>query len=190
MGRTLVDAPAVEPVTKTEAKAQLRITHSDEDTIIDGLITAARHYSENYCQRVFITQTWDLFLDCFPAEIEIPFPPLQSVTHIKYIDTDGNEQTLSASNYTVDSSSFIGRIVPAYGESWPSIRYVPNAVNVRFVAGYGDAASDVPETIKLAMKMLIAHWYENRETVKVGTITKAIEFSYEALLDPYRVITF
>lgn len=43
------------------------------------------------------------------------------------------------------------------------------------------------EDIEMAMLMLIAHWYANRETVSVGGTSSALDFSTEALLQPYRI---
>lgn len=155
-------AALVEPVSTAEAKTQARIDISDDDAYVDTLIASARAYVENKTGRQLISQTWLLYLDCFPRVIKVPKAPLQSVTQIDYIDTDGNSQTLSSSVYTVNAKRDPGEIVQAYGESWPATRTVPNAVTVTFVAGYGDAATDVPEDLIHAMQMLIAHRYDDR----------------------------
>jgi len=162
MSTNLVTAPTIEPLTLTEAKNHLRVDITDDDTYITNLIVAARLAAENYTGRAFITQTWDLFIDKFPtsgAFIEIPKPPLQSVTTVKYTDADGNQQTLASSVYTVDTNKEMGTVTLAYNQSWPTIRAVPNAVEIRFIAGYGATASTVPEGIKHAMRMLIGHLY-------------------------------
>ena len=177
MKTALVTAPTGEPLSVQEVKDHLRITHNDDPGYLGALITTARSYVENHCNRALITQTWDVFLDKFPTcygyvrgdyfagmEIRVPLPPLQSVTTLKYTDNDGVQQTWSSSNYTVDIKGIIARIVPAYGVSWPITRVVPNAVEIRVVVGYGNA-STVPQEIKQAMLLLISHWYENREAV-------------------------
>jgi uncharacterized phiE125 gp8 family phage protein len=151
----------------------LKVDSSDEDTLIDTLIKASRQLIEREYDVALITQTLDFKFDDFPI-IEhcnpdgaiIPLVrPIQSVTYIKYNDTDGNEQTWSSSLYTVDADDQReqARIVPAYDEEYPETRIEINAVTVRVVCGYGDAATDIPENIKLAMLMQIAFWYENRE---------------------------
>lgn len=163
----IVTQPQSEPVTLAEAKANLSVDFTDDDSMIEDLIVAAREDAELFTRRGFITQTWDLFLECFPSndfrdEIEIPISPLQSITSVKYLDNDGVQQTMSASDYIVDTSSEPARIRPAYNTSWPSTRDQMNAIEVRFVAGYGDA-TDVPKAIKAAINMHVAGLYEHRE---------------------------
>lgn len=190
MGLKLVTAPAEEPVTSAEAKAHLRVTTADEDTLIASLIIAAREFVENHTHRRLITQTWDWVLDSFSAHcLEVPHAPLQSVSSITYVDTAGATQTLGTSLYTVDAKTDPGRVQPAFGESWPSTREVLNAVTVRFIAGYGLAAS-VPQAIKQAMLLLIGHWFENREAVVTGTISTGVQMTVDALLAPHRVVRF
>lgn len=154
----LITPPATEPVTLTEAKARLRITITDEDDDITSLIKQARELCEAACQRAFITQTWSLYLDDFPRHIHwyqqairLPRAPLQSVTWIKYYDTAGVQRTYDAAMYHVTTGSEPGRIAPLWGAYWQYAQFGrPEAVEVRFVAGYG-AASDVPNAAKAAI---------------------------------------
>jgi uncharacterized phiE125 gp8 family phage protein len=177
----------------------MRITHTSEDTYYATLIAAAREYAEFATQRQLVTATWKLYLDEFPydsgngyaprdGQIVVPYPPLASVTSIEYVDTAGASQTLSASLYTVDSKTQPGRIVPSFGNSWPSVRSVANAVTVTYVAGYGAAAA-VPAKIKHAIKLLVAHLNEMREPFVAGTIVSDVPMSVEMLLDALRVKT-
>lgn len=168
---TLVAPPTAEPVTLAEAKAQLKVDASADDALITSLITAARQQAEETGAfgfshgRALVTQTLALFLDGFPdadGAIEVPRPPLASVTSITYVDTAGTTQTLASSDYTVDAKSKPGRVAPAFGKSWPATRDVINAVTVTFDAGYGTAAA-VPESIKREIKALLVHLYERRE---------------------------
>lgn len=188
MARTLITAPAVEPLTLQETKDHLRIDVATWDALISELIPVARRHAENYCQRALITQTWDLVLDCFPATIEIPLPPLQSVTSIDYTDTAGAAVLLAAARYQVDIVGAPGRIAPTFGESWPAARAEMNAVTVRFVAGYGASGGAVPAGIRQGLLMLIGHLFERRETTIVGTIISQVPQATDWLLDPYRVM--
>jgi len=187
MPRILVTAPESEPVSISEAKAHLRVTFSDEDTYIDSLVKTARRQAEKYCRRAFITQTWDLVLDGFPCgSIEVPLPPLQSVTSITYVDTNGATQTLASGNYTVDTKSNPARITPAYGKVWPTTQSHINVVTVRFVAGYG-SSTDVPDDIGHALKLMIGHWYENREDTIAAADIKEVPKTSMWILDAYRL---
>jgi|TARA_R100000084_G_scaffold109442_1_gene76894 uncharacterized phiE125 gp8 family phage protein len=163
-------APASEPISTAEAKTQLRIDGSSEDTLIGNYITVARQTLEILMRRAFITQTITLKYDKFPSRIRLPRPPAISVTSIQYVDTNGATQTWSASDYTVDSQIEPASIVPAYDKDYPDTRDIPNAVTVTYTAGYG-AASDVPENIKLAIRLLVGHYYENREATTIKKLS-------------------
>ena len=180
----LLTAPTAEPVDLAAAKQHMSVEISDDDTMITNFITAARLWCEHFTRRAFVTQTWTLKLDKFPTEFRVLLPPLQSVTSIQYIDVDGATQTLATSEYTVDSDSEPGRIVEAFEKAWPSTRDVINAVTLTFVAGYGNA-STVPEEVKLAIKMLVGHWYENRESFALMA-PREVPMATEHLLWPLR----
>ena len=165
MGRTLVTAPTGNVVTTAEAKAYAKITHSAEDTLIASLVDTAEALVEAICDRQLLSATYDFTFDAWPSsgdEFEIPFAPTSSITSIKYIDENGTEQTLSASGYVVSTDVDPAQIYLAYGESWPGIRAQRNAVTVRAVVGYANAAA-VPEAIKTAIKIAVTAWLENRE---------------------------
>jgi len=182
----ITTAPATEPITTAEAKTHMRIDISDEDTYIGELITAARVYCEQYTHRAFITQSITYVDDSFPTgdAIELPVPDLIAVTTLKYYDGDGAQQTWSDSNYIEDTFSLPSRVELAYGVSWPSIRTRFDAVEVIYTAGYG-AAADVPDAIKHAIKLLVAHWHENRESVVLTGTPKEVPITIDALLAPY-----
>lgn len=175
----IATAAAAVPVTLTEAKAHLRVDFSTDDTLITTLINVATEYAEKRLGRALITQTWDMYFDDWDEAlandedqdcIYIPFSPLQSITHIKYYDTDNVQQTFSSANYDVDIISEPGlvKLSATATIGWPSVYNRPNAIVVRFVAGYGAASTNVPETIRAAIKLLISHFYENREGVVTG----------------------
>lgn len=178
--------PASEPLTLAEAKVQCKVDHSDEDENILMLISTVRQHAETILRRRLITQTLDGYMDSFPDEIKLM--PLQSVTSITYVDTNGDTQTLAADQYLVDVVSQPARITPAYGVSWPATRAQINAVKVRFVAGYG-VPSAVPQCIKIWMKIRIATIFANPQQIIIGPTGKVeIEAAFiDSLLDSERV---
>lgn len=188
----VVTPPAEEPVTLAEAKLHLRVDHAEDDALIAALIVSARQVCELRLDRAIVTQTLDAFLDRWPCgsawwdrgRIALPRPPLQSVASVTYTDTAGAAQTWPPADYQVVTGTQ-GLVLPAYGKSWPSARNQAEAIRVQFVAGYG-AASAVPACINQAILMLIAHWYDVRSPVTVGMISKEVELTVEALLDPER----
>ncbi len=162
MGYRLITPPAATPVTLAEAKAQVRVDHSDEDGKIEAMIAAATSYLDGrsgVLGRCIVTQTWELTLDAFPAEeIEIPLGPVQSVPALTYVDLAGATQTVSSGDYYLDTASPTAWVMPEI--EWPSTMEAANAVTVRFVAG--TAVADVPPAIKHALLLLVSAWYEDR----------------------------
>lgn len=198
---TVSIAPTVEPVSLAEMHLHLLIVDDDtsQDSLISALIKAAREKVEHETGRALVTQTQVLRLDAFPSgeneAILLSNPPLQSVSAIEYVDGDGNPQTLAPSDYLVDTASTPPRVTPAYGESWPATRAQLNAVSITCIVGYApgagsptDLAANVPESLKAAIKLLVAAWFENREAVGPLQI-KPVPMAYESLIWNHRVLT-
>lgn len=184
--------PTVEPITLAEAKAQCRVDISDDDALIESLIGAAREYCEKLDWRAYLTQTLELWLEEWPCddEIELPRPPLQSVTSVKYYDTADAETTLSTAVYYVNTISQPGEVHLKYQQTWPTaILRDYNAICITYVAGWTSAAL-MPKTIKQAMLLLIGHWYENRETATVGAVSREIDFAVRSLIGLDRFFHF
>lgn len=189
--RVLATPPAKEPLELKEAMTHLRVDGLEEAALVRGLIQAAREYAETFTGRALITQTWDLWMDCWPRGVvlELPRPPLQSVTWIKYFDAEGQEHTVDSAVYLVDTANRPGRVRLRSGQSWPSTTLREMAgVNIRFVAGYGDDPADVPQMIRQAMLLMVGDLYENRESSIVGTVATKANIATESLLWPYRMV--
>lgn len=191
MRTRLITAPVATAVSLEEAKLHLRVTHNAEDSLITALIKTATGRCEHLIGRAIMPQTWELILDdAFPTngDIELLHPPVQSITSVKYIDAvTANEVTLANNQYSLDKDSEPGWLMPAYGVEWPSTLKVANAIRVRYVAGYADAAS-VPDVIKQWMLLTIGTYYANRESVVVGSITQSFDRgTYDGLLDSVKV---
>lgn len=191
MAYKIYTQPIEEPVYLDEAKSHLRVEAdvTDDDILIDAMIVAARRHCESFLGRALITQTWDLYLDAFPdcGYIELPLPPLASVTTVKYKDSDGTLQTWDAANYIVDTVSEPGRICLANSISWPTTYDEVQAVQIRFVCGYG-TASAVPQNIKHAILLKLTDLFENRGDSERSFVTNTLDQAVEALLWPDRQV--
>lgn len=187
MTRELITAPTVEPLELAEVKEHLRVVAADEDSLLESLIIAARERVELFTERALLQQTWAVYLDAFPAgEIRLAMPPLIAVATVEYYDSDGVEQTLDAAEYYEDNKSKPARLVPV--TSWPATQCRPNAVTITYTAGYGTAATSVPQVIKQAMLLMIGEMYENREETVIGTIVSSLPLTAERLLRPFRLL--
>ena len=180
--------PASEPVTVAEVKAQARIDISDDDTLLASYIKGARQQVETETGRQLLTATWVYRADAFPrcGYIALPKPPLLTVTALAYVDSAGVTQTWGSSNYRVDLYDDPGTVRLAYGVSWPSTRSQFDAVQLTYTAGYGATAASVPEPLRLAILLWVAHLYEHREAVSERELY-AMPLGVERLVWPYRV---
>jgi len=179
---------AVEPVSVSEAKAHLRVDTSDDDTYIGTLITAARQWAEAYIDRTLVYTQWQMKLDTFPWEVEMPRPPMSqagttTAVSITYTISDSQTTaTLSTSEYRVDRDSTPGVARTNYGGSWPSHLADQNSITVTWWGGYGPSGSDVPAAIRHAILMHVGHLYERRLAAD-NVASNEVPFGVKALLD-------
>lgn len=184
----LVTAPARQPITIAECKAQMRVEHSDDDLIINRFIDTAIAAVDvtGALGKAMITQTWGEWFAPNPGVIGLSLGPVQSVSAIKYYDSDNALQVATLSDFYVLGTKSRTTIKPKPGKSWPVVFNRDDAIKVEYVIGYGDTPNDVPQTVRHALMMLVAHYYENREIELIGTISKTLPFSFEALIDQER----
>jgi uncharacterized phiE125 gp8 family phage protein len=185
---SLKTAPASLPVALNELTEDwLRVNDDSESNLVNALNMACTEVVQKITNRALITQTWEYKLDVFNSEkIELPKPPLRVVNSVKYYDTANALQTLSPSVYEVQKDTIKGYIKLNYGYTWPSTYSRDDAVVIDYSTGYG-AADEVPETIKIAIKLLVAHFYENRQPVATGISIAEIPMNISFLLSPYKV---
>jgi len=183
-GHQRVTGPDTEPVTADEVKEQLELDTSDTsiDTRLELYIAAAREQAEAVTGLALITQTWKLTLDHWPnagepwwdgvrqgaitdlyhhgrpSDILLPRYPLQSVDSVT---ADGDNVTV-ADTFIEDTQQQPGRLVIKRGAAWPVVLDNANGVEIEYTAGYGDNASDVHATIRLALIQMAAHMFEHR----------------------------
>lgn len=203
-----VTQPSHEPVSLADMKDFLRISSTDQDNVVSGLITAARTVAEQYLRRIMVSQQWEIKFDKTPGswpfsygfgatllspyrEIHIPLNPVISVDLFQYTDINtGDLVTLvEGTDYQVSTDSEPARLQPGYGQAWPISRWVLDSLILKFTVGYGDTTLspvvgvDPPEPINLAIKLMVGHYYENRESQEMPKVAMDI-------LQPYRVFDF
>ena len=193
-GLVRVTPPAQEPITLGEAKAHARIdaalTAFDSDLQIK--IAASRETVERETGRALLTQTWRASYSRFPragdwfygesassaGELYLPYPPLQAVTSIEYVDTGGTLRTMPPEDYQVDTDAFPGRVAPAYTKVWPATRRVYNAVRITYLAGY-KTPELVPADLRQLLAMIVSYAYANRGDMAVD-LPDAIKYMLQA----------
>lgn len=189
MPLVLIAGPSEEPVSVTEAKTHLRIDGNDEDTVIASLILAARLHIERMLDLALITQRWSLYLDRWPecGQVEIPLGPVQAVDSVTVYSAEHVGTVLDPEFYFVDTASRPARVVRNGNLSWPVPGRAANGIEIGFTAGYGPAARDVPPPVRHAILLLVAHWYEEREPVALGSPVQ-VPMTIASLVAPFRQV--
>lgn len=177
------DSPAV---STADMKTFLRVDTADDDAIIAAYVTTATEAIKQYCRLAILTETFVFKADGFAyagaddrlmslgpgihtasvpyvlgggETLDLPFPPLQSVTSVVTYDRSNNASTFSASAYQVDLQS--GRIYLNEGETWPTDLRAQDAVAVTYVAGYGSGS--IPAPILEAIRRYVEQLYDGCE---------------------------
>ncbi|MEO0880308.1 MAG: head-tail connector protein [Pseudomonadota bacterium] len=182
MSLTLIAPPAGEPISLDDLKAHLRVAHTDEDPLIAALGVAARQSVEVRAGLALTTQQWRLSLDAAPARpVYLPMRPLISVEAVTVVGP--NDSVIHPPAGTFDIvTGLSGRIVRT--GVWPRPAKAAGGVRIDFTAGWSSVDA-VPAGILQAIRLLTAHFYENREAASVER-TFAIPQTVDALLAPFR----
>lgn len=188
MTLVLTTPPSIEPVTLAEAKMHLRIDGNADDVLMASLILTSRLHVEAALGLALITQGWRLTLDRWPGgELRFPLRPIQSITSVSVYAASGTPTILSSDAYLLDGRALSPRLIPK-GGNWLAPGLPANGIEIAFAAGIGSLAADVPQPIRHAILLLVAHWYEHRDPFEVGSAAAAIPAVISDLLKPFREV--
>jgi uncharacterized phiE125 gp8 family phage protein len=176
--------PDAEPVTLADAKAELRIDHDAEDDLINGLIRAACEEVEQTTGLAMIEQSWRLALDCIPQDglVLLRRGPVREVTAVTAYGSDGEASLIAPADYQLDPLSRPARL---HFDVLPGDLRALNGIEIDFTAGYGEAATDVPDLLKRAMLTLVAHWFEFRASFGAEHQPVSMPDGYRRLLSSF-----
>lgn len=145
-------------ITLAEVKAFLKVDHTLDDALINSLIAVTTEFAENYMHRDLLTTTYENYRDTFYEDLTLRRGGYQSLEKIEYL-SDGSFVLLPSTEYIVSKGEIFGTICEIAA---PNTDNVCNSIKITFKAGFGNTEANVPEDIKLAMKMHIAFLYTNR----------------------------
>jgi uncharacterized phiE125 gp8 family phage protein len=188
MPATLLIPPSAEPWSVAEAKAFLRVEHGDDDAIVAALIAAARGRVEAMTRRALLVQRWRFVLDRWPANgrLDPRMGPLRSVIAARVFDAAGGAHGIDVETFVVDAAA---NIIASPFWAMPLPGRATAGIELDVELGYGALATDVPDDLRHAIRMLVAHWYENRGLVATGTTVAVLPAGLDALVAPYRVLS-
>jgi uncharacterized phiE125 gp8 family phage protein len=186
----LLSGPAAEPVSLDDAKAYLKLDTDDEDALVTTLVTAARLHVEGTTGRALLNQSWRLVLDDWPSVglLRLPVAPLQSLTAITAYDINGDPVTLSTDGVLWDAQAAPTLLYLPAGFGDAVILRPLQAIEIDYVAGYGTDPADVPATLRQALLLLVAYWFEHRDAVVLAGSGSVIPSGFDQLVGAYRSI--
>jgi uncharacterized phiE125 gp8 family phage protein len=189
MSLDLLEGPAVEPVSLSDAKAHLRVDGTAEDAFISTLIITSRLHVEAALGIALVSQRWAWRIDAWPASggVVLPLRPMISVDAVRVTPATGSPVVVDAATYLVDGGGNPTRLVPK-ACALPAPGVPIQGIEIELTAGFGDGAEDVPAPIRQAILLLIAHWYENREPVAIDAKPANVPAMVSELLQPYRTV--
>ena len=179
--------PTTPLLTTAEAKTHLKVDTTADDTYIDNLISAATQSAEKFTNRFFINTDLKQYGDTWSDIATLFKSPVNSVTHIKYYDSDDSLQTLASSVYLTDLVSKPAKITLKVNQDFPNLSGRAMAVEVKYVVGTGEDVDSVDDLIKQAVNLTVGHWYQNRQAVVTGTIATQLPMTAKYLLDQFKI---
>lgn len=155
---------------------------TEQDAYIQALIVAAYDRVERHLEASLLTQTLEASIDRVPCEDVwlLPRGPVQAISSVTAYYDDGTSSAMSASTYYLADD----RLCLSSAAAWPTFLRRRRALVARYTAGF-TSADLVPQTIVHAMRLLVAHWFTQRQIVADGGLE--VPETVEALLAPHRL---
>lgn len=182
----LVTPPSAEPITLVEVKAHLRLNEAHEDALLAALIVTARAHLERETGLCLIRQTLRLCADDWPVDgiVRIARYPVRAIDDVTVYGPDGEASSVSLQDHLLDGE---GRPARLWLRDPPPPGRAINGIEIDFTAGFGEAGADVPDTLKRAMLLHVAHMFAFRGVVAPDEQPAGIPDSYERLIGAYRM---
>jgi len=189
MATSILTPPISAPVSLLEVKRHLRIESDDDDDYLNDLIASSTSHLESVSGLKLITQTWRQYLDCLPnsSSIRLEVSPVRSITELRVFGENGLANPVPLQAMELDSVSTPPRLLVksqlASGQHF-------NGIEIDMVAGFGDTSLDVPDGLRRALLLLIAHAFEFRGAVPINQQPASEPHGFQTLIAPYKRVLF
>lgn len=185
----LITPPAAYVLSLAEARSHSRIDAGEDDADLAAYIAAAVAYLDGIdgiLGRALLAQTWIIETDRIPGDmVRLPLDPVISIDGVGYYDAADAPQVFASSSYRLHHDARGPYLRLASGASWPTTAIRDDAIGITFTAGHASPGA-VPETIRQAIRLLTAHFYENREPVLVGVSGANLAHTLDMLIGAQR----
>jgi uncharacterized phiE125 gp8 family phage protein len=188
-GLTCTEPAEALPVSIEQARLNCRIDGDCEDERLTDHIKEATRWIQEQTEAALITSTWQWTLDKFPQKkrwLDLPVWPVQSIASITYVDVNSDSQTIAAGDIVLRANNGRSRLALEDWAPWPATRTTPDAIQIEFVAGYGDESTDVPSLWQRAILLLVGHWFANAEATSFGSAVNEIPLGVNSILETLR----
>ena len=199
--RTITE-PTDEPIEVLEAQEYMELDSDTDSELIRSLIIAARTDIENRLGRAFLNRTMQTTLDRIISNdvpitsgwstgadvrycadyVELPMGPLVEITEVRWFDRDNASHIFASDNYRADTNK--GRLILNQGREWPRGMRDLDSLQITYVAGGATQGESVNEAVRLAVRLHVAHAYENRG----GSADTPEPVAIGRLIAPYAVV--
>jgi uncharacterized phiE125 gp8 family phage protein len=162
----------------------------DEDALIAALGVAAREYCERQTGFIIAGRQFKFEAAGFPSgagDIVLPLGPIAVVSQVAWYACNGNGLTVGVvdTDFRLTPELCRVRLMPTVTE-WPCTRAVTDAVQITATVGNTNVNA-IPQVAKHAIRLLVGHWFQNREGVVNGTISSDVKMTVDALLSSLKV---
>lgn len=182
----LTTPPAAEPITLVDVKAHLRLDDDHEDALLSSLITTARDHLERETGLCLLSQIWRLCIDAWPRAgiLRIVKYPVQAIQNVTVYDHAGARVEVSLEDHLLDGAARPARL---WLREQPPPGQVMNGIEIAFLAGFGETAVEVPDGLKRAMLLHVAHMFAFRGVLPLESQPAGVPDGYERLIGSYRL---
>lgn len=169
-----------EIVTVEEAMAHSRIEDEYDNELVCAQIMAATDLVERWVNRKLHPTDMVGVVEGFRNKISLPYPPINAVSEVVFINSDGTETSLT------EGDDYI------FDDVWEHVKILTQpsgdveSTRVYFSCGYQEACV-IPMAIKHAIKQTFATLYENREDTVIGASVNSVPLTAMRMLGAYRV---
>ena len=184
MAANLLTSPLVDPISLSEMKAFLKLETDGEDDLLRAFISAARVHLEHMIGRHLITQSWRVALhgplqETFTLSIQ----PVTAIKEAAILSADGDLVDLSPESFVIRDPADPARISNIGGVSVG----MAQRLQIDVETGFGPTPEDVPESLRMALRLIVAEWHERRLIAEPGQLP-SLATALGPLIAPYRSI--
>lgn len=178
--------PSHAPGDLADLKSFLRVNHDDDDDLLDDLLDTAIEDVEDFLGKTLVQREVNAYWSTVDKYVELPRPPIVSITSIDKVEDDGTSTALTSSDYKEFSSdNFDGRNIVVFDN------VIGNQIEAVYQAGYASSFSGLPKRLQKACFHQVRLYYDNSplsDTLQIHEPTGLVWQAYR-MAKPQKLMT-